>query len=270
MVLLHEEFGVLLMKVLIVVNVDWFFFSHRIRIAELAKAKGHEVHVATTFTDKKYRDYLEDSLITTHELEFDRSARNWGSLFRNLLGLISIIRTVRPDVVHLVTLQPVLLGGIAARLTRVKGVIYAISGLGHTHVASSKESFMRKWVISRLYVLALGVNNKVVVFQNRADERWLAELCKLKRDECEVLSGSGVDLNRFRYTSFAASAVVQHLSRKSARFSTETKLLLFESMQPTGNGMPALTSLTSVEKFPLALFPYTNDGLTIVSSIPSC
>ena len=35
------------MKILFVVNVDWFFISHRLCIAEAAIAKGYSVHVGT-------------------------------------------------------------------------------------------------------------------------------------------------------------------------------------------------------------------------------
>nr|WP_308428181.1 glycosyltransferase [Shewanella indica] len=43
-------------KLLFVVNVDWFFVSHRLPIALKAIENGYEVHLACTFTNKK--DYL--------------------------------------------------------------------------------------------------------------------------------------------------------------------------------------------------------------------
>ena len=39
-------------KLLFVVNVDWFFLSHRLPIALEAMRQGYEVHLATGLTDK--------------------------------------------------------------------------------------------------------------------------------------------------------------------------------------------------------------------------
>ena len=39
-------------KLLFIVNVDWFFISHRLPIAVEAIKQGYEVHIATTVTDK--------------------------------------------------------------------------------------------------------------------------------------------------------------------------------------------------------------------------
>ena len=39
-------------KLLFVVNVDWFFLSHRLPIALEAQRQGYEVHIATGLTDK--------------------------------------------------------------------------------------------------------------------------------------------------------------------------------------------------------------------------
>ena len=40
-------------KILFIVNVDWFFISHRLPIALAAIKQGYEVHVACGITDKK-------------------------------------------------------------------------------------------------------------------------------------------------------------------------------------------------------------------------
>ena len=39
-------------KILFIVNVDWFFISHRLPIALAAIKQGYEVHVACGITDK--------------------------------------------------------------------------------------------------------------------------------------------------------------------------------------------------------------------------
>ena len=48
------------MKIIFVVNVDWFFISHRLPLALEALKRGYEVHIACGITDKK--EYLEKIL----------------------------------------------------------------------------------------------------------------------------------------------------------------------------------------------------------------
>ena len=53
-------------KILFVVNVDWFFISHRLPIALAAIEKGYEVHLTCLITDKK--KILEDHGVIVHPL----------------------------------------------------------------------------------------------------------------------------------------------------------------------------------------------------------
>ncbi len=45
-----------------------------------------------------------------------------------------IFWTLKPDVLYLVTVKPALIGGLAPRLSQVRGVVYAISGIGHVFI----------------------------------------------------------------------------------------------------------------------------------------
>ena len=51
-----------------------------------------------------------------HPLQIARSGRSPLRELRCFVSLFQVIRRVRPDLVHLVTIKPVLYGGIAARL----------------------------------------------------------------------------------------------------------------------------------------------------------
>ena len=120
-------------KLLFVVNVDWFFLSHRLPIALHAIRLGYQVHIATGLTDKQKE--LERHGLVVHPLVLDRSSVSFGSAWLTMVQLWKIYRTVRPDVVHLVTIKPVLLGGLVARLAGVPAVVVAISGLGFVFIA---------------------------------------------------------------------------------------------------------------------------------------
>ncbi len=89
---------------------------------------GYEVHVATAPGSVPR---IREAGCIHHELPLSRTGRNIIAEFRTLLSIWRLFRSLQPELVHLVTVKPVLYGGIAARFAKVRGVVSAISGLGH-------------------------------------------------------------------------------------------------------------------------------------------
>ena len=182
-------------KLLFVVNVDWFFLSHRLPIALEALRQGYEVHIATTLTDKI--TVLQDHGLVVHSLSLDRSGANWSTAIHEVWQIYRVFKEVNPDVVHLVTIKPVLFGGLAARLAGVPAVVAAISGLGFVFVAKGVKATIRRWLVSTLYVFALGHYNLRVIFQNPDDLAFLARLVQLPEQKVTIIRGSGADLTEY-------------------------------------------------------------------------
>jgi glycosyltransferase involved in cell wall biosynthesis len=177
-----------------VVNVDWFFLSHRLPIALEAMRQGYQVHIATGLTDKQGE--LERHGLVVHPLALDRSSAGLGNAWRTMVQLWQIFRAVRPDVVHLVTIKPVLLGGLVARLAGVPAVVAAVSGLGFVFVAKGVKASARRWLVGGLYRLALGHYNLKVIFQNPDDQTSLVRLAHLPDRKVAMIRGAGVDLTQ--------------------------------------------------------------------------
>ncbi|MGH8814782.1 MAG: glycosyltransferase family 4 protein, partial [Advenella sp.] len=104
---------------------------------------------------------------------------------------------VQPDIVHLVTIKPVLYGGIAARLAGVKGVVSAISGLGFIFTREHKGIDWVKLITQQLYRFALGHRNSRVIFQNRNDRDILSSIGAVRDEQVVMIRGSGVDLEQY-------------------------------------------------------------------------
>ena len=172
-------------RLLFVVNVDWFFLSHRLPIALEALRQGYEVHIATTLTDKI--TVLQDHGLVVHSLCLDRSRASLWTAIHELWQIFRILKDVNPDVVHLVTIKPVLFGGLAARLAGVPAVVAAISGLGFVFVAKGVKATIRRWLVSTLYGLALGHHNLRVIFQNPDDLAVLARLAHLPEQKVTII-----------------------------------------------------------------------------------
>lgn len=183
---------------LFVVNVDWFFLSHRLPIALEAQRQGYEVHIATGLTNKL--EELNRNGLIVHPLALDRSSAGIGNAWRTMVELWRVFRAVRPDVVHLVTIKPVLLGGLTARLAGVPAVVAAISGLGFVFVAQGGKAKGRRLLVGLLYRLALGHTNLKVIFQNSDDRASLVRVMHLPTNKVAMIRGSGVDLAQYTHS----------------------------------------------------------------------
>ena len=166
-------------KLLFVVNVSWFFMSHRLPIALEAMRQGYEVHIATALTDK--RTVLQSHGLVVHPLSLDRSGAGLWVIGKTFWQIFRVCKLVKPDVVHFVTIKPVLLGGLAARMARVPAVVSAVSGLGFVFVAKGITAVIRRWLVKHLYRVALGHRNLKVIFQNSDDLSCLARLVELPK-----------------------------------------------------------------------------------------
>ncbi|SPU51493.1 glycosyltransferase family 4 protein [Bordetella trematum] len=185
-------------RLLFVVNNPAFFLSHRVALATAAQAEGYDVHVATMDGPAVAR--IQALGMVHHPIPMSRSGKRPLQELGTLWALYRLFRRLKPDLVHLVTIKPVLYGGIAARLARVPGMVAAISGLGYIFMAEGWLARPVRSVVVRLYRLALGHRNSRVIFQNRNDRDVLERLGAVRPGQVEMIRGSGVDLTQFRAT----------------------------------------------------------------------
>jgi glycosyltransferase involved in cell wall biosynthesis len=182
-------------KLLFVVNVDWFFLSHRLPIALEAMRQGYEVHIAVGITDRLAEMQLHG--LQVHTLAISRSKTGLGEAWVVAQQIWSIYKSVKPDVVHLVTIKPVLMGGILARLAGVPAMVAAVSGLGFVFLEKGFVASMRRTLVGVLYKASFGHRNLKVIFQNAQDKATLVKLANLSEAKTELIRGSGVDISQF-------------------------------------------------------------------------
>lgn len=180
-------------RLLFVVNNPAFFMSHRLPVAQAAQRAGYDVHVAT-MDGPAVADIVALGM-THHVIPMTRSGKRPLQELGTLLALLRLFRRLRPRVVHLVTIKPVLYGGIAARLARVPGMVAAISGLGFVFLSNSLKMRLVRAVVARLYRLALGHPNSRVIFQNASDRDLLKSLGAVRDEQVVLIRGAGVDLD---------------------------------------------------------------------------
>ncbi len=187
--------GKITLKIVYIVNVDWFFISHRLPIAIEALKQGHEVYILAQDTGKMA--YLESFGLRVHSISLERGSMNPFQAFKLLINLKNMLKSIQPDVVHLVTIKPVLIGGIAAMLAKVPSIVYAISGLGFIFTNTMLKAKILRLGIIPLYRLALSAKNKTVIVQNLDDLRILRQYVAIPESQTVLIPGSGVNLEQF-------------------------------------------------------------------------
>lgn len=182
-------------RLLFLVNNPAFFLSHRLPIALAARQAGYEVHVATM--DGPSVPIVRQHGLEHHVIPMSRSGRHPLEELRSLHAFWKLFRQLRPDVVHAVTIKPVLYGGIAARLAGVPAYVAAVSGLGFIFMRREGGFDPLRLAATLLYRVALGHRNSRVVFQNANDRQELRRAGVVQPGQAVMLRGSGVDLKAY-------------------------------------------------------------------------
>ena len=181
-------------KILFVVNVDWFFISHRLPLALEALKRGYEVHIACGITDKK--EYLESLGLIVHPLNLSRSGTGISVEIKAFGEIYRTLKEINPNIAHFVTIKPVVYGGITSRFLSIHNKVFSISGLGFIFIKQGLKATLVRMLIKTMYKFALGGKNSHVIVQNPDDKAVLDSIVKVP---ITLIRGSGVDLSQYEY-----------------------------------------------------------------------
>lgn len=192
-------------KLFIIVNVDWFFLSHRLPVALAAQKAGWDVTIVTADTGK-LKDISARGLKVI-DLPMSRSGMNLKEELGTLRFLTKLYKREKPDVIHHVGMKTILWGTLAAKFAKANGVVNAVSGLGG-FFAEDNKSLLAK-VMPKVLRYSHHGQNLLVIFQNHEDEAMYVKKGIIKNDQSRFIKGSGVNLNEFCYTPEPAEGKVK-------------------------------------------------------------
>lgn len=183
---------------LLVANVDWYVISHRAGIIKKAVETGMRVIVACENSGRKSE--IQNLGAEFIDLKFSRSGINPILESITLFRFLKLYITLRPDIVHHVSLKPVVYGSFVAKIAKVKSVLNAVSGLGY--VFTGKGNNLTKTVMLSLMKYSFNRKNIAFIFQNKDDYNELNELGAINSEnKIYFIKGSGIDLNVFNQKS---------------------------------------------------------------------
>lgn len=183
-------------RILFLVNVDWFFLSHRLAIARAARDRGAEVWVAAASTGQEDQIIREGFRFLS--IPFRRSGKDIFHEIRTIIKIAKVFRDVKPDLVHNVTIKPVLYSSWLSRYVWRPAVVNAISGLGYVFLASGAKARLLRRVVDMAYRAALCGGRVRVIFQNPEDIELFIAKGIVEKNQAVLIRGSGVDVEVFR------------------------------------------------------------------------
>lgn len=186
-------------RILFLITEDLYFWLHHLPLARAARDAGLEVCVATPPGD--FRGWIEAEGFSFHPLKLQRGSRNPFREARALFDIFLLYRRYAPDIVHHVSIKPVLYGSIAARLTGVPTVVNAITGLGYVFVPRGSVSALVRAIVERAYAICFTGGRVRVLFENPDDRAFFVERHIVPPDRAVLILGCGVDTEEFRPSS---------------------------------------------------------------------
>lgn len=183
-------------KLFIVVNVDYFFLSHRKDIALRAIKEGYDVTIVAEDTGKS--EEIISLGLKFINLPIDKTGTNIFKELKTFKFLYSLFKKEKPDIVHLVGLKTILWGGLAAKLVKVKGLVTAVSGLGVMFSPEYNKKLMPKAIL-RVLRFIHNRKNTYCVFHNTDDIDLFLNNKIIDSKYCIRTMGSGINLNQYSY-----------------------------------------------------------------------
>lgn len=162
-------------------------------------AAEHEVIACVPDASNMVHEKLAAAGITCIEVKLNRTGLNPLFDLGTIIDLYKIFRRAKPDQVFSYTGKPVIFGSIAAKLAGVPQIYSMITGLGSYFVHQDFKSKIVRFIMSKLYKIALSFNNKVF-FQNPDDVKDFAQHKIFNNPNKTIITnGSGVNLNHFTH-----------------------------------------------------------------------
>lgn len=178
-------------KTLICTTDDWFIISHFKPLLQSIKTVSDDVNVVARY--KQHEDAIKNFGVRTTPLNFKRRGFNPIRAFITFYRLLRLLYRERPDIVHLIAMKPIVLGGLAYCLSPAKSVVIHLTGLGLLGTSRSwKVQTIHKmviWFIARLASL----KSAWLLIENSDDQAYLESYGARLDKRLTLLGGAGVD-----------------------------------------------------------------------------
>jgi glycosyltransferase involved in cell wall biosynthesis len=161
-----------------------------------ALREGYNVTIVAEDTGKA--EEIRDLGLKFIDLPMNSVGMNPFEDMKTLIFLCKLYKKEKPDIVHHVGLKSILWGTLAAKKVKINGIVNAISGLGIFFSEENKPILSR--LIKSLLKYSHNRRNVCAIFQNNEDKELFLKDRISDKSKIDMIKGSGVNLNEFKYT----------------------------------------------------------------------
>ena len=190
------------MKILMLGNSAGGTYNFRKELLQELIKRNHEVFLSVPNDDYVERiEALGCKVIIT---EFNRRGMNPKQEQILYKKYCKIIKEVKPDKILTYTIKPNIYGGIAAKKFGIPQIAN-ITGLGTALENPGRKQLFLIWLYRRAFN-----DSQIVFFQNRENQEFFIRH-NISLNRCEILPGSGVNINQFAVTEYPSDDTVRFL-----------------------------------------------------------
>ncbi|WP_276516491.1 glycosyltransferase, partial [Rosenbergiella australiborealis] len=157
------------MKISYFVNASWYFELHWLERAEAAIKDGYEVYLISTFPNIGIRKNIESKGVFCLDIELERFSSNPIKNIKTLYQLYKINKRVKSDLFHFITIKPIILGGIYAKLLKIPFIVSFV-GLGRVfHKDNKLKNKLKIKIVTGFYKIIFSGTNYKIIFEHQDD-----------------------------------------------------------------------------------------------------
>ena len=176
-------------KIAIVVNNSWSAWNFRANLGFAFQKLGHEVIFISPYDEysENIKEYFKHQ-----DIAINSKGINPIEDLRLIYNFYKVYKNVQPDIICHYNIKPNIYGTIAASILKIP-TINNIAGLGTLFINQNFVTKIAKWLYKFSQKKA-----KKIFFQNQNDFKMFVDEDLVQKDKCDVLPGSGVDIEKFK------------------------------------------------------------------------
>ena len=177
------------------VTEDWFALSHFQPLISLLVRLADDVLVVTRSSGRLGE--IEALGARTLDFEYHRSSLSPTQEVQSARRLARVIGEFKPDVLHLVAMKPIVLGGLAVRMATAPHVVLHLTGLGFLGITETAKVRAVRWIVLKHIAATVRRKGSWLLVENSEDLAYLQAAGVRSNDRHTILGGAGIDPDQF-------------------------------------------------------------------------
>jgi glycosyltransferase involved in cell wall biosynthesis len=186
-------------RVAIITNHPFSLLNFRGQLIRRLVDRGHTVFTLCPDLNRAQREQIARIGAIPVDISLSRGELNPFADLRDLASLVGHLRRLRPTTTFAFFAKPVIYGTLAGWLARIPRRIAMIEGLGRPFAVAGGASPALRYVILRMYRVALR-RAHLVYLLNDQDAADLAAVGAVTPDQVRRIDGIGVDLEKWPFS----------------------------------------------------------------------